>query len=121
MNIPKLALIDAVQGVVDQGGASISQEYGCAYRGEEGRKCIVGQLIDDEYYVPEMEEIDIYESRVQKAVGKSLGCFLDEEDITLLDALQFQHDSPSFSSVEAFQEDCFLIINKAYEDNCITA
>lgn len=47
----------ALDGVVRQGGPSMNGP-GCAYRGDEGRACGIGQLIDDQYYDPAFDDKD---------------------------------------------------------------
>lgn len=45
----------SVTGVVNQGGPSRIDDdldFGCAYRGDDGRKCGIGHLIKDEDYNP---------------------------------------------------------------------
>jgi hypothetical protein len=44
----------AVGGVIKQGARSV-EDGACVYRTEDGRKCVVGQLIDDAHYHPSLE------------------------------------------------------------------
>lgn len=50
-------LFDAiVSGLREQGGQSLDEmQLSCAYRGENGRKCAVGQVLPDPSYNPAME------------------------------------------------------------------
>lgn len=45
-----------VRGLASQQWEKSKTAYGCAYRGEHGRKCAGGWLIPDECYTPRMEQ-----------------------------------------------------------------
>lgn len=62
---------------------------GCAYRGDEGRKCAIGCLIDDDRYTPELETRGAGHPLVEDALGYSL---LSHDDRCLLKRLQDVHD-----------------------------
>jgi hypothetical protein len=62
----------------------------CKYRGEEGRKCAVGCVIDDSIYDPSMEHKDIYALMVE--IRKSIGRELFSSDFGVLTNLQGVHD-----------------------------
>ena len=51
---PQDILEFVVKGLIAQGGPSM-KNGGCAYRGNDGRKCAAGLLISDEFYLPLME------------------------------------------------------------------
>ena len=46
----------AYLGIIAQGGASIANNGGCMYRGNNGAKCGVGHLINDDDYKAEIED-----------------------------------------------------------------
>jgi hypothetical protein len=71
-----------------QNGSSTSH-CGCAYRGENGRRCAVGWLIPDELYKPFMEN----EVVTQPIVRDVLKQLVSDEQIKLLIDLQDAHDS----------------------------
>lgn len=64
----------------------------CAYRGAEGRKCAVGVLIKDEFYRPALERQGMTPV-VKRAVEKSVGRELTQDEEDLLQVLQAVHDS----------------------------
>lgn len=76
------------------------EEWGCRYRTKEGYKCAVGQLIPDDMYVPEMEDVvarDILDERssaymLRKAIETTIERELTEEDVNMLSLLQDAHD-----------------------------
>ena len=47
-------------------------DFGCAYRGVNNTRCFVGALIKDEYYVKNLEGVNVLDEDVQKAVELSL-------------------------------------------------
>ncbi len=63
----------------------------CAYRGKGGLMCAVGCLIDDQYYLPELEGLTSYMTPVHNAVELSVG-EIDAEQKSLLNDLQSLHD-----------------------------
>ena len=78
----------AVLGVVAQGGPSLMAPHlgaCCAYRAENGRKCAVGHLIEDDDYTP------YFEGRPASLVRDTLKS-LKGVDASLLNALQSAHD-----------------------------
>lgn len=55
-NMTKQEIFDIVwKGILSQGGPSLNHLYGCAYRGENNRKCAAGLLISDEDYTKDYE------------------------------------------------------------------
>lgn len=80
----------AVIGVVAQGGPSLMAPHlgafsQCAYRAENGRKCAVGHLIEDDDYTP------YFEGRPASLVRDTLKS-LKGVDASLLHAIQSAHD-----------------------------
>lgn len=76
--------------IVKQGGMSVGSDGFCAYRGENGMRCAVGWLIDDENYRHALESQTVDGSIVvRKALGNSVG----EVDIEFCSALQDAHDA----------------------------
>ena len=56
LNMTVQAVFDrAVAGLAAQKFQPSVNGSGCSYRGEGGRKCAVGHLIDDDEYLPSME------------------------------------------------------------------
>ena len=47
-------------------------DFGCAYRGVNNTRCFVGALIKDEYYVKNLEGVNVLDKDVQEAVKLSL-------------------------------------------------
>ena len=83
----------SIQGLIDQGGPAWSSTR-CLYRTPEGRKCVVGQLIADEDYIPQMEDhtIDELIDRLFLGVIINFPPYFWEH-IPLLRDLQTLHDS----------------------------
>ena len=88
---------DAIVGVLKQGGIAINPSGDCLYRSNDGRKCVVGQIISDEYYSEKFEGKTIKPlyneaSVVLEAVEKSVGATLTTDQLSVLIALQNWHD-----------------------------
>lgn len=69
----------------------------CAYRGDDGTKCAVGCLLDDEQYDPDLEGNNVQDEAVQLALGLRVTDVLMSDElvqrrIDLLAALQHVHD-----------------------------
>ena len=64
--------------------------HGCAYRGDEGKKCAVGCLISDEDYSANLEGRTVFDPQVQEALPVQ---FRTPEALKLLAALQLAHDN----------------------------
>lgn len=88
----------AVGGVVAQGGPSsgVTEELTavclCLYRGDNGRKCAVGHLIDDSAYSSELEGQNVSDEKVRWAVENSVGRELSRREVEMLVDLQAAHD-----------------------------
>ena len=82
----------SVLGVVAQGGPSLVTRHSgfisrCAYRAENGRKCAVGHLIEDEDYDPYMERKSVTHLHLRGYLPK-----LSDVSVELLVKLQNAHD-----------------------------
>ncbi len=69
-------------------------EEQCLYRGPNGLKCAIGVLIDDEYYLPNLEGESPFEGGVRRALELS-GCsgeVVSDSGISTLSRLQRLHD-----------------------------
>lgn len=64
----------------------------CAYRGDDGKMCAVGCLIDDEHYTPDLEGKMVCRAAVRKALEGSLSIPVDLTSHQLLLELQECHD-----------------------------
>lgn len=84
---------------------------GCAYRGDDGRKCAVGCLIPDELYSPHMEGKTIMGEEVY-TVLQELG-LMDGNKGKLLGDLQFLHDHDE--QVPYSWEEDLLSIARGYQ------
>jgi hypothetical protein len=91
----------ATVGIIKQGGPASSKDtYMCAYRGEDGRKCAVGQLIPDELYTADLEGKGVHILGIP-----GLQEILPQVDVTdkvfsLLDDLQDTHDNAPTEETE---------------------
>lgn len=86
----------AYLGVIAQGGPSTSPDFqGCAYRGANGRKCGVGQIMTDEEYNPGMEIKNVATLVEEESqLSFTVPTWLVEEKEFLQD-LQLAHDNAS--------------------------
>lgn len=90
----------------------------CAYRGEDGAKCMIGHCIDDEHYDPIFEGNSVIHAK--EALEASTGLTFNELEMSLLEAAQGAHDLADralfvtdfkvlmryvYSELEALQED----------------
>lgn len=89
----------AIADVIKQGHVSVLNGK-CAYRGCDGDKCVVGMMISDEYYTPDIENNTPSDSPVSSAVSRSLGYDLNYDMICVLQELQAIHDSQNFGDLE---------------------
>lgn len=83
----------AVQGVIDQGRASVTASGDCKYRSRDGTKCAVGQLIRHKFYNSSIENNSINYFLVSGAVEHSIERKLSPEEFSILEDLQQAHDS----------------------------
>lgn len=97
-----------VTGLAAQGfqrsGAEVDDEFRCRYRGEEGRRCAVGQLLPDELCPPEIENhmvIALPAAQKDHLLGDLGGLDGDElryereRRLGFLQHLQYAHDDGS--------------------------
>lgn len=85
----------AVAGLAGQGFEPSVSKNGhlCRYRGEDGRKCAAGHVIDDDEYIQEMEGTNI-----MGLVSSNNPA--DSERMALLNSLQNAHDVPAGGGYE---------------------
>lgn len=90
----KQAVLAAINATYEQGTASIRSQGSpsCAYRGYNGSKCVVGHLINDDYYRDELEGESVEDIGVLDAVENSMGMVLNDEQVKVLGLLQAAHD-----------------------------
>lgn len=72
--------------LLTQGEQSFDEGIGCAYRGENGKKCAIGCLIPDEWYSEDLEGNTVHQKVIREAAG------IAESQLQLADALQACHD-----------------------------
>ena len=63
----------------------------CAYRGQDGKMCAVGCLIEDEFYDPSLEENIVSNPKVRNALRNS-GYDIDGAFLKLMVSMQECHD-----------------------------
>lgn len=82
-------------GVAAQGKPGIYRtnrlDVGSAYRGSDGTKCVIGTLIDDAHYTPDLEG-RTFDTLVIKAVEQSISRSLTHDEVEMLYAIQVMHD-----------------------------
>lgn len=66
----------------------------CLYRAEDGCMCAVGCLIPDELYDPDMEGLDVNNTKV-RGVLEEIGLLDQADNLGLLNSLQYIHDHVS--------------------------
>ncbi len=92
----KLEIFEKVEShLLRQGKRSVyvikdTERY--AYRGNNGTQCAIGCLIKDEFYLPILEGLIVYDSRVVDAVERSIGRKLERDEVDMLEFLQGIHD-----------------------------
>lgn len=87
------AMHRAAAAVILQGSRSVDKWGDCKYRGEGGRKCVVGHMIADECYHPDLEVAVAHNRAVSAAVSASLGVgVLSLRQTNDLTFLQHWHD-----------------------------
>ena len=86
------ALSKAVLALYIQGKRSMSEGENsvklCAYRGDEGACCLFGHMINDEHYSPDLESNRVSDEIVLKALEKSIGYVLTNEEERVIDRMQ---------------------------------
>jgi hypothetical protein len=85
-------LYDKVVNHLRNQGVKSFAEGGCLYR-SNGLSCAVGCLIEDEFYVEELEGRTVDHIDVKNAVVKSIGRDLTDQEMQLLLVLQNVHDT----------------------------
>lgn len=91
-----------IAGLSSQGFKQSMAEERCAYHGEQGMKCAIGHIIDDEYYDEGFESKGFDSREVRKALQDSGVCF----NPIFLNRVQIIHDlhrSPC-TMIEAFKQ-----------------
>ncbi len=107
MNILK----QAIEAVIKQGEKSTSDKEICMYRQGE-LKCAVGHLITDEHYNRELENCSLHPgNKIHKALNKSLGYELSEQEIRHLKLIQDAHDKSGSNFVQGFKSRILYHIN----------
>lgn len=76
--------------LINQNKKSTAQDIGCAYRGDDNKKCAIGCIIDDKFYHSSMEKQTAYDYKIQWAVLHSLPKYTLNEKF--LSKLQEIHD-----------------------------
>lgn len=99
---------EATKRVVRQGGPSVrGNPPTCAYRGEGGRRCAIGWLIDDLYYSTDLEGNFFGAYPVVEAVEASGNFSLSTPEALFLGAFQRAHDNnyhcSEFTTLFAFE------------------
>lgn len=87
-----------VRALLAQGGPSmgpsLQRHLICRYRGEGGRKCAAGQLIPDDKYSADMENVVVNPVCLPSEVAaRALLDALNGHDIELVQRLQLAHDA----------------------------
>jgi hypothetical protein len=91
---------EAIEKLIEQGRPSVHRGT-CLYRSPCGAKCIVGHMISDEEYAPEMDNDIMAVDLVAKFPQLKLS---QEGNVYILQELQSCHDSAASGSVERFVE-----------------
>jgi len=93
----------ALNGIRSQGGPSSDTNGRCLYRNPNGRKCVIGWLIDDSKYDPNYEgrsASGVFEGRSASGV---FDVFWRSDEGQQLDDLQACHDDAT-NDIEFFPE-----------------
>lgn len=106
-----------VGGIIEQGGPSVDKNnIDCRYRGEGGRKCVIGHLIADEHYNESFEGAGMLTGtnetwEVLRGVAATTGFAFDdlvEESDLFLGDLQLLHDNDASILKMVFEPDKFV-------------
>ena len=100
MDIKKI-IQEAYDAVIRQGGPSMDST-GCCYRGEGGRKCIIGHMIPDKYYHGDMEDKRV-EAVMESFKVPTLEAF--NLRIHVLNELQLAHDRAALGALPGPRRD----------------
>lgn len=76
--------------LINQNEKSTALSVGCAYRGDNGKKCAIGCIIADEFYHPSMEKQTACDYNILWAIRNSLPKYTTNE--RFLSKLQEIHD-----------------------------
>lgn len=96
----------AVIGIIKQKGRSVDDNGICLYRGDNGMKCAVGQVLPDKFYDPEMEH-------------KSVNALIREfstipayisNNAELLSTLQQAHDYAN-EKITGYDDNRFIVLD----------
>jgi hypothetical protein len=82
----------AIAAVIKQGRVSIDDNGCCMYRGNFDTCCIVGHMIDDEFYYEGLETNSVSSSEVEEVLVSQYG-ELSTNQMLILSKLQSIHDS----------------------------
>ena len=119
MNIDKIN--EAVLAVIKQGRASVhldsDGEISCAYRGNNGCKCMIGQLIPDDIYTAEAEGYNVPWLFGHGRFNEIASYLSGIADSQLLQSLQRAHDSSSRCKPGQFLELFKFKVVGVYQDN----
>lgn len=77
--------------LVKQGGPSLGEDGGCAYRGRNGRRCAAGVLMKDEEYSPKFEGTMSMSEGPWTAIVRSNPQYADYP--YLIRSMQLAHDT----------------------------
>jgi len=94
----------AITAVIKQGRASLDDNGCCMYRGNFNTCCIVGHMIDDEFYYEGLESNSSSSSEVEEVLVSQYG-ELSTNQILLLGRLQSIHDSLDKTHIDNFVEE----------------
>lgn len=104
----KQAVLAAIKATYEQGTSGLQRpdKDVCAYRGYNGTKCIIGQMIKDECYDESIENTNVSDEFVQDAIENSLEFKLSFEQTKLLVVLQECHDSVAYGQINLEEDFC---------------
>lgn len=83
------------RGMLEQGFQRSIHDLTCAYRGSEGRRCVAGWLIKDEFYKPWMEGEPVHCPVIQEALVPTFDQFDEPVPISFILKAQEIHDYTS--------------------------
>lgn len=103
----------AVGGIIAQGDFAYEEDIGCLYRTSTGKSCAAGQIIPDEIYSPDFENLSI---GCVCAVSSEIATIIGE-NLALVSALQGAHDTAAKLGQTDFQmiffiKECQTVANK---------
>lgn len=104
--------------ITEQGGKSLMNDYMCAYRAPDGKRCAIGCLIPDHLYDRGIEGLGIngiYDKRHETGHRSAIMAFFEGVDLRLLHSLQVVHDNTFGDDAQDFVKSFHKLMRRVAE------